>query len=93
MLRALFGDTHKKRKTLAASSVVPDPSRCVQCGICSYNCPINIDVRLHALRGESIFESRCLTCGECVLRCPRGVLRFEERLPLKVPAIVQSVLE
>jgi len=25
--------------------VVPDPARCVQCGICSYNCPIEIDVR------------------------------------------------
>jgi len=93
MLRALFGDTHKKRKILAASSVVPDPSRCVQCGICSYNCPINIDVRLHVWRGEFINEGRCLTCGECILRCPRGVLRFEQTLPLDVPDVVKAALE
>ena len=93
MLRSLFGDAHQKRKTLAASSVVSDKSRCVQCGICSYNCPINIDVRLHVWRGESISEGRCLTCGECVLRCPRNVLRFEETLPLKVPDLVKTILE
>jgi heterodisulfide reductase subunit C len=56
---------------------VPDPARCVQCGICSYNCPIAIDVRAHAWRGRPILDSRCLTCGECVQRCPRGVLAFE----------------
>ncbi len=60
------------------SLVVPDPARCVQCGICSYNCPIDIDVRHHAWLGLPIKDSRCLTCGECVARCPRDVLRFEK---------------
>ncbi|OQY81540.1 MAG: hypothetical protein B6D40_10765 [Anaerolineae bacterium UTCFX3] len=45
--------------------------------MCSYNCPINIDVRRHAWTGEAVQNSRCLTCGECVARCPRGALRFE----------------
>jgi NAD-dependent dihydropyrimidine dehydrogenase PreA subunit len=59
-------------------AVVPDPVRCVQCGICSYHCPIGIDVRRCAWLGEPIKDSHCLTCGECVARCPRGVLRFEK---------------
>lgn len=62
----------------ASGQVVPDPARCVQCGICSYNCPVGIDVRAHAWRGEAVIHSQCLTCGECVVRCPRGVLRFEK---------------
>jgi ferredoxin len=49
----------------------------VQCGICSYNCPLGIDVRRHARLGQPIVDRHCLTCGECVARCPRGVLRFE----------------
>lgn len=61
----------------AQGYVVPDSSRCVQCGICSYHCPIEIDVRLHAWRGQPVNDNHCLTCGECVKRCPRGVLRFE----------------
>ncbi len=61
--------------------VVPEPGRCVQCGICSFYCPIEIDVRRHAWTSLPVKDSYCLTCGECVTRCPRGVLRFE-RTPL-----------
>ena len=68
----------KQQARLAEGQVVPDASRCVQCGICSYNCPAGIDVRLHARRNLPVQDSRCLTCGECVMRCPRGVLRFEK---------------
>jgi NAD-dependent dihydropyrimidine dehydrogenase PreA subunit len=73
----LFSKNPLGRVTISAGFVVPDPSRCVQCGICTYNCPIGIDVRAHAWRGEPVKHSECLTCGECVARCPRGVLRFE----------------
>ncbi len=66
------------QKVLSTGHVVPDNTRCVQCGICSYNCPIDIDVRHHAWLGKPIAQSHCLTCGECVARCPRGVLRFEQ---------------
>ena len=65
------------RRVLVEANVVPDASRCVQCGICSFNCPIEIDVRRHAWLGKPVSDSHCLTCGECVKRCPRGVLRFE----------------
>jgi len=70
-----------RHEARAEAQVVPDPSRCVQCGICSYNCPMEIDVRAHAHRGIPVFDSHCLTCSECVKRCPRGVLSFE-RIPL-----------
>jgi Fe-S oxidoreductase len=77
MLKRLFQPETNRREALVAGLVVPDASRCVQCGICSYNCPINIDVRRYAWLGQPIENSQCLTCGECVARCPRGVLRFE----------------
>jgi len=65
-----------RHEVLAAGWVVPEPVRCVQCGICSFSCPIDIDVRRHAWLGEPVKDRHCLTCGECVARCPRGVLRF-----------------
>jgi ferredoxin len=76
-LQKIFRRETTQREVLVAGQVVPESSRCVQCGICSYSCPIGIDVRLHAWRGEAVKSSSCLTCGECVARCPRGVLRFE----------------
>jgi len=75
--RSFFNADKNRREALATAFVVPDPTRCVQCGICSYNCPLGIDVRRHAWQGEPVRESRCITCGECVQRCPRDVLRFE----------------
>lgn len=67
----------QQHEHLAEGQVVPEAGRCVQCGICTYNCPAGIDVRLHAIQSQPVHDSRCLTCGECVLRCPRGVLHFE----------------
>ncbi len=76
-MTTLFGPGAERRAVLAGGYVVPEPSRCVQCGICSYYCPVEIDVRRHVWHNESITHSACLTCGECVRRCPRDVLRFE----------------
>lgn len=49
-------------------------ARCVQCGICSYNCPAGIDVRAHAWQGLPVTDPTCITCGNCIAVCPRGVL-------------------
>lgn len=57
--------------------VVPDANRCVQCGVCGYNCPIGIPVRDYAHRGLPVDDPRCITCGNCINVCPRGTLRWE----------------
>lgn len=76
LLAKLFTRDRARRAALVTGQVTPEPQRCVQCGICSYYCPINIDVRRHAWTGQPVMDSHCLTCGECVARCPRGVLQF-----------------
>jgi NAD-dependent dihydropyrimidine dehydrogenase PreA subunit len=70
-----FVDERVRYHTLVAEWVVPEARRCVQCGVCSFNCPMGIDVRRYVWLERPV-ESRCLTCGECVKRCPRGLLRF-----------------
>ena len=76
MFQKMSAREANRRSAMASATVVPETARCVQCGICSYNCPLGIDVRRHARLGASISEQACLTCGECVARCPRGVLQF-----------------
>lgn len=63
-------------RLLAHGVVVAEPGRCVQCGICSHNCPSGIDVRAFARDGLAVTDARCLLCGSCVVRCPRGTLSF-----------------
>ena len=73
-----------KRKTAVNGSqpiielrqVAADARRCVQCGLCGYNCPVGIEVREYARRGQNVTDSRCITCGACIEKCPRGTLRW-----------------
>lgn len=74
---SLFHRESTQRQALVQGQVVPESARCVQCGICSFSCPLGIDVRRHAWEGIPVADKHCLTCGQCVARCPRGVLRFE----------------
>lgn len=56
--------------------VTADSIRCVQCGICGYNCPVGIEVREYARRGRNVTDPRCISCGACIEKCPRGTLRW-----------------
>jgi NAD-dependent dihydropyrimidine dehydrogenase PreA subunit len=76
-LKNPFTSDRRKHATLAGGHVAVDPDHCVQCGICSYYCPVAINVRRMVWLHQPIYDSHCLTCGECIKRCPRSVLRFE----------------
>ena len=71
---------------VALGRVVPDASRCVQCGVCGYNCPVGIPVRDYAHRGLPVTDPRCITCGQCINVCPRGTLRWETEMHTLVAA-------
>jgi ferredoxin len=79
--RSLFKSKQAETKSQGSMAqlgrVVPDASRCVQCGVCGYNCPIGIQVRDYAHRGLPVDDPRCITCGNCIEVCPRGTLRWE----------------
>ena len=53
-----FKSDRVRYAALAAAWVVPEPSRCVQCGICSFHCPMGIDVRRHVWRAEPVKDGR-----------------------------------
>ena len=77
LLAQLFEQENRRRQALATAIIQAEPIRCVQCGICSYSCPMDVDVRRLVREGLPIAHSYCLTCGQCVGRCPRGVLSLE----------------
>ena len=69
--------SHSHHKVLSMGRVTAEVDRCVQCGICSYNCPSGVDIRQYVWENRPINTGQCLACGQCISRCPRGVLRFE----------------
>jgi len=50
-------------------------NKCIDCGICTKKCPVNIDVQ-HL---NEVKSSECLNCQTCVLNCPKsGALEIKE---------------
>ena len=70
-----LGNGHKPG--MAEGSVAADARRCVQCGVCSHNCPVGIQVRDYAREGRIVDDTRCVKCGLCIQKCPRGTLRWD----------------
>ena len=84
LFQKLFGQPHTGAQPEANpyaapapdAHVTPDATRCVQCGVCGYNCPVGIPVRDYARQGRAVDDMRCVQCGKCVEVCPRGTLRW-----------------
>jgi len=70
-----MGNGHKTR--MRDGHVAADAARCVQCGVCGYNCPVGIQVREYAREGRIVDDPRCVKCGLCIQKCPRGTLRWD----------------
>lgn len=68
-------------RSIPIGRVAADSTRCVQCGVCGYNCPVRIDVRGYARQGRTVTDKTCITCGNCIAVCPRGTLRWENAEP------------
>lgn len=81
-----FAADRERYRNLASAWVTPEPRRCVQCGVCSFNCPMGLDVRRHVWRDEPVGDAACITCGECARRCPRGLLRLTPLADWSAPA-------
>lgn len=78
-IRTLLGPKIEPPPTIIhLGRVTADASRCVQCGVCGYNCPVGIPVRDYARQGLPVDDATCITCGNCIQVCPRGTLRWGE---------------
>jgi|CXWL01.1.fsa_nt_gi Fe-S-cluster-containing hydrogenase component 2 len=75
--------------------VASDPARCVQCGVCGYNCPVGIMVRDYARAGKIVDDPNCVQCGQCIDACPRGTLRWNTHgaPELILPSFDESMLK
>lgn len=49
-----------------------DTEQCKQCGHCTRNCPMNIDVA----HTDFVRHPNCIGCLRCVSSCPKGLLKY-----------------
>jgi Fe-S-cluster-containing hydrogenase component 2 len=68
---ALYGVIGK----ISPYKVVRNEEKCINCGLCTRNCPVNIDVA----NTKEVKTAECLNCQTCVLNCPKtGALESKE---------------
>ncbi|TCO78663.1 4Fe-4S binding protein [Marinisporobacter balticus] len=59
--------------------------KCIDCGICSKKCPVNIEVA----KEKVITTAECINCQTCVLSCPKeGALEVKHGKKILTPLIV-----
>jgi polyferredoxin len=58
-----------------ALQLIGDSSRCIDCGNCSKDCPMSLDVNAMVRKGQ-MENSECILCGNCADTCPQGCIRY-----------------
>lgn len=61
--------------TFSRMRIRPTVTACVQCGICSKVCPMEVAVMDAIAAGEGVRDTECIYCGTCRNRCPVGAIR------------------
>ncbi len=60
---------------LPALQLVANRNNCIDCKICSRNCPMSLDVN-SMVQKEAMEDSECVLCGSCADSCPKKAIRF-----------------
>jgi ferredoxin-type protein NapH len=58
-----------------ALKIKADPSKCVDCKLCTRNCPMSLDVN-GLVHLPTMENSECILCGNCVDACNKDVIRY-----------------
>ncbi len=57
-----------------------DLTKCVQCGLCSKNCPMGLEVSKMVQNGR-LNHSECILCGKCADLCNKRAIKLTFRTP------------
>ena len=59
---------------ISPSKIVRSKDACINCNLCTKNCPMNIDVA----NSDKVTSMECISCQTCVLSCPKkGALEYK----------------
>lgn len=76
---------------LSPYKVERNEEKCINCGLCTKKCPVNIDVA----NSKKITSAECINCQECVVSCPKeGALenKFSKKVVEPIIAIVLVII-
>jgi polyferredoxin len=60
----------KLQTRISLSKIRPSGNKCIECGKCNKECPMDVDVMKYIKNGQKILSAECILCGGCVKNCP-----------------------
>lgn len=55
---------------LALIKIKPSGQKCIGCGKCNRECPMDVDVMSYIKAGEKVLSTECILCRSCLKVCP-----------------------
>jgi len=71
----IMGRWIRNRVRWPALRLRSEPSKCIDCQICTRDCPMSLDVN-GMVRSGDMENSECILCGKCVDGCPKDVIHY-----------------
>lgn len=71
----VLGTLIKNKLHLPSYRLQADPSSCVNCGLCTKNCPMSLEVN-KMVAVNQMDNSECILCGECADGCPKQAIKL-----------------
>jgi len=53
-----------------------DAEKCIDCGLCEKNCPMNVKLLTYKEAGTRILSTECIMCSRCADICPVGAISW-----------------
>jgi len=61
---------------VSGQRIITNNTKCIDCNQCNIACPMAIDIKSKALKGEPVTSLRCVGCGHCVDACATETLSY-----------------
>lgn len=71
----IIGIKLRKVLHLPGLTLTGKTSQCIECGKCSKQCPMSLDVKDMVLT-EKMTQTECILCGNCIDVCPKKVIDY-----------------
>ena len=56
--------------------ITGDAQKCNDCGVCTRNCPMDIQIPRYIKNGQRVLSSECIFCQNCIAVCPNQALTY-----------------
>jgi ferredoxin-type protein NapH len=64
----------KLTSRLSLLKIEGDRNKCIRCGKCTKNCPMDIDVLEYVKQGKRVLSTECIFCLTCTTVCSENIL-------------------